>query len=172
MGKYLDILRRVEAQRGHYDRNDIDDQRPYLAGGSADFGRLSRFCRRAPPFSQTFEALERRCPNRIDNICDWGRAVEDGRRFLNRWSERAAALGWTAQDLFGLSRVPDKPAPNYRRLSGYDETGLIWLLHGRPVVALTDTAAAIEKSTGAVTIYRRHNKPALGPLGDSLGDFK
>jgi hypothetical protein len=115
MGKYLDILRRVEAQRGHYDRNDIDDQRPYLAGRSADFGRLGRFCRRASPFSQALEALESRCPDRID-ICDWGQAVDDGRRFLSRWSERAAALGWTARDLFGLLRVPDKPAPNYRRL--------------------------------------------------------
>jgi hypothetical protein len=24
-------------------------------------------------------------------------------------------------------------------------------------------------ATGAVTIYRRHNKPALGPVGDSAG---
>jgi hypothetical protein len=30
-------------------------------------------------------------------------------------------LGWTAQDLFGLPPVPEKPAPNYRRLSRYDE---------------------------------------------------
>jgi hypothetical protein len=169
MGKYLDILRRVEAQRSHYDRNDIDDQRPHVAVRSTDFGRLGRFCRRAPPFSQAFEALEHRCPARID-IIDWRQAVEDGRRFLSRWSDRAVALGWTARDLFGLSPVPDKPAPSYRRLSRYDETGLIWLLHGRPVVALTDTTAAIENSTGAVTIYRRHNKPALGPLGDSLED--
>jgi len=25
--------------------------------------------------------------------------------------------------------------------------------------------------TGAITVYRRHNKPALGPLGDSLDDL-
>jgi hypothetical protein len=24
----------------------------------------------------------------------------------------------------------------------------------------------------AITVYRRHNKPALGPLGDSLDDFE
>jgi hypothetical protein len=53
--------------------------------------------------------------------------------------------------------------PSYRRLSRYDQTGLIWLLQGRPVVALTEAAAAIQSSTGAITIYRRHNKPALGP---------
>jgi hypothetical protein len=86
--------------------------------------------------------------------------------------EQTASLGWTARDLFGLPRIPEKPAPNYRRLSRYDETGLIWLLRGRPVVALSDTTAAIEQTTGAITIYRKNNKPALGPVGDSLDDFE
>ena len=36
------------------------------------------------------------------------------------------------------------------------------------MVALTEATAAIQSSTGALTIYRRHNKPALGPVGDSL----
>jgi hypothetical protein len=48
---------------------------------------------------------------------------------------------------------------------------LIWLLQGRPVVALTDSVAAIENPTGAITIFRRFNKPALGPTDDSLDDF-
>ena len=34
-------------------------------------------------------------------------------------------------------------------------------LQGRPVVALTEVTAAIQSSTGAITTYRRHNKPAL-----------
>jgi hypothetical protein len=63
-------------------------------------------------------------------------------------------------------------APNCRRLSRYDETGLIWLLKGRPVVALTEATAAIENPTGAITIYRKNNKPALGPVGDSLDDLE
>jgi hypothetical protein len=75
--------------------------------------------------------LERRCPDHIDPA-DWQQAVEDSRRFLVQWADRAAALGWTAGDLLGLSSVPEKPAPTYRRLSRYDETGLIWLLQGRP----------------------------------------
>jgi hypothetical protein len=41
----------------------------------------------------------------------------------------------------------------------------------RPVLALTASTAAIEGPTGTVTVYRRHNKPALGPLGDSLDDL-
>ena len=39
------------------------------------------------------------------------------------------------------------------------------------MVALTESTAAIKMATGAVLTYRRHNKPAYGPLGDSLDDF-
>jgi hypothetical protein len=154
MGRYLDILKRAESAR--YDINDINDQR----GGFCRFGRLCR----------TLEALESRCPSYIPSE-HWQQAVEDGRRFLTQWGNQAAALGWTARDLFGLASLPDNRHPSYRRLSRYDETGLIWLLRGRQVLALTEGIAAIESPTGAVTVYRRHNKPALGPLGDSLDNF-
>jgi hypothetical protein len=45
------------------------------------------------------------------------------------------------------------------------------LLQGRPVVALTKATAAIMNPTSNVTIYRKNNKPALGPMGDSLDDL-
>jgi hypothetical protein len=49
---------------------------------------------------------------------------------------------------------------------------LIWLLEGKEVIALTSDSATIRNSlTGNVTVYRKDNKPALGPLGDSLDDF-
>jgi hypothetical protein len=51
---------------------------------------------------------------------------------------------------------------------GYDEIGLIWLLDGQEVVALTDATAAIKNAIGNVTIYRRHNKPALGAVVQSI----
>ena len=111
--------------------------------------------------------LETRCPELVP-VDRRRAAVDDGRRFLARWGEQAEALGWTARDLFGLHLPPATPHPSYSRLSRYDETGLIWFLQGRPVVALTEATAAIQSSTGALTIYRRHNKPALGPVGDSL----
>jgi hypothetical protein len=57
---------------------------------------------------------------------------------------------WTARDLFGLQTPPAKPHPSYSRLSRYDETGLIWLLQGRLVVALTETTAAIQNPMLAV----------------------
>jgi hypothetical protein len=102
----------------------------------------------------------------------WRQAVDDGRAFLQQWAERAAQLGWTSADLFGLHTPPDKPHPSYDRLSRYDETGLIWLLQGRPVVGLTALTAAIQNPSESITCYRKHNKPATGPLGDTLEDFK
>jgi hypothetical protein len=125
---------------------------------------LGRLCR-------TFEQLASRCPNHVQ-ADRWEAAVEDGRRFLTQWGTQADALGWTARDLFGLAPVPDQPRPSYRRLSRYDETGLIWLLRGRPVLVLTESTATIESPIGTVTVYRRYNKPALGPVSDSLDDLK
>jgi hypothetical protein len=183
---YLEKLRALEKSKtGHphqlpklpkpgFDSYDSDQGYPVLENAfepqgrdisdkSPTFGRLYRSCR-------TFSELERRCPDHIDRR-DWQQAVTDGRAFLARWGEQAEALGWTARDLFGLGPVPEDPAPSYRRLSRYDLTGLVWLLRGSTVVALTDTTAAIQHATGNVTIYRKHNKPALGPLGDSLDDL-
>jgi hypothetical protein len=167
MGKYLDIL----ARAGDCDKSDKSDQSPSTAmpiGQQAalqtPFGRLNRFCR-------AYSSLEARCPDLVP-VDRWQSAVEDGRRFLARWGDQAEALGWTSRDLFGLHRSPPDPHPSYSRLSRYDETGLVWLLQGREVVALTEATAAIQSPTGAVTVYRRFNKPALGPLGDSLDDLR
>jgi hypothetical protein len=114
--------------------------------------------------------LERRCPNFIETG-RWQQCVTDAQRFLAAWGDQAAALGWTAEELFGLHPVPARPAPSYCRLSRYDCTGLLWLLQGRAVVALTATTAAIGTPSGGTVIYRKHRKSALGPLGDSLDDF-
>jgi hypothetical protein len=43
---------------------------------------------------------------------------------------------------------------------------LIWLLHGRPVIALTQTAATILAPSGTSLIYRRHRT-----LGDDIDDI-
>jgi hypothetical protein len=126
---------------------------------------------KADPYARVLVTLEIRCPDHIEPG-RWHQAVEDGRRFLAKWGEHAEALGWTPRDLFGLHTPPAQPHPSYSRLSRYDQTGLIWLLQGRPVVALTAVTAAIQNLAGTITIYRRHNKPALGPVGDSLDDFK
>ena len=136
---------------------------------------VSRLSRPPQPLSRpSIAAFSPRCTSGAPS---WSRkaagssAVADADVFLWQWGEQAEALGWTARDLFGLHRPPEKPHPSYRRLSRYDETGLIWLLRGRPVVALTADTAAIQSAAGNVTVYRRHHKPALGPVGDSLDDL-
>ena len=98
-----------------------------------------------------------------------GRSSNKGAR-----TERAMRLllghGLPVRDLFGRPDVLDRAGPKYQRLSRYDQIGLVWLLQGRRVVELTKDKAVIETPTGTVS-YRRYNKPALGPLGDSLDDF-
>ncbi len=88
------------------------------------------------PLTSAFSAIERECSDLV-SAADWQRAVDHGRLFIVQWGERAEALGWTAQDLFGLHDPPEQHGPNYRRLSRYE------LLHGWPVVALTADRAVI-----------------------------
>jgi hypothetical protein len=128
--------------------------------------------REAGRYKRTFAHLQLRPPAHIPED-RWQQAVEDGRAFLHQWGEQAERLGWDSRDLFGLHAPPAQPHPSYRRLSRYDQTGLCWLLGGREVLALTEATATIRNSeTGATTTYRCFNKPALGPLGDSLDDLE
>lgn len=110
-------------------------------------------------------ALRSECPAHIEPN-HWHQVIRDADSFLGKWGAKAHALGWTACELFGLHAGPARPAPNY----SHDETGLIWLLQGRPVVAMTEETATVQGASGHL-VYRKHNKPALGPLGDSLDDM-
>jgi hypothetical protein len=169
---YLERLRAVKSEKGPPPRTDETDETPTEVGSVGFVSqRGTPFSEILHPFGRVLEVLESGCPNLVP-VARWQLAVEDARRFLVRWGEQAEAFGWTARDLFGLHTSPAKPHPSYTRLSRYDETGLIWLLQGREVVALTEATAAIQNPTGAITIYRRHNKPALGPVGDSLDDLE
>jgi hypothetical protein len=122
-------------------------------------------------YRRTFAHLQLQPPALVD-VARWQRCVRDGSKFLARWGEQAESLGWSSADLFGLHMPPAKPHPSYNRLSRYDCTGLVWLLEGREVLALTaDTASVRNPKTGTVTVFRKNNRPALGPLGDSLDDL-
>jgi len=121
----------------------------------------------AQRYRRTFAHLQLKPPALVP-LERWRQCLKDGSRFLAKWGEQAEALGWTSADLFGLAPVPAKPHPSFSRLSRYDLTGLLWLLQSREVVAVTEATATIKNPlTGNVTIYRKHNKLALGPLGDS-----
>lgn len=156
MGKYLDII------DGKREISEVSEKR--AAPTPAPSRRLSRFGR-------TFAELEQRCPDYVDPV-HWHQAVEDGQQFLAKWGPQAEALGWTPAEVFGLPTPPSNPHPSYDRMARYDDRGLLWLLEGRTIVAMSSSTAAIQHKTGAITSYRKHNKPGLGPLGDSLDDFK
>ena len=121
-------------------------------------------------YQNTLEALRLRCPEFVE-ADRWQQAIHDADSFIATWGEQAHSLGWTARDLFGLHPIPERPTASYQRLSRYDDTGLVWLLQGRPVMAFTADTAAIQTESGGILTYRKHNKPAFGPLGDSLDDM-
>jgi hypothetical protein len=88
----------------------------------------------------------------------WRQCVRDAERFLAEWGDTAEALGWTADDLFGLHEPPERPHPSYSRLSRYDCTGLLWALQGQRVKAMTATTATIGTVTGAILTYYRSTR--------------
>lgn len=77
----------------------------------------------------------------------WRYIVDDAAAFLNQWGVRAANLGWSIHDLFGVHPV----APAVR----FDAMGLIPLLNGDPVVALSETTATVRKVSGSIPRFRR-----------------
>jgi hypothetical protein len=130
-----------------------------IAAGICETARAEHF---AHPYASALAALRANCPAYVPED-RWRQGIADAMAFISKWGAQAQAFGWTACELFGLHPVPERPAPSYRRLSRYDETGLIWLLRSRPVVALTKTNAAIQGATAVLT-YRKINKPALALL--------
>jgi hypothetical protein len=78
----------------------------------------------------------------------WQRFVDDVGRFLDSpFCAVASALGWTAYDIFGCDR--DRP---FARI---DQEGLLWLLNGDRLIALSENTATVERRTGARQIFRR-----------------
>jgi hypothetical protein len=90
----------------------------------------------------------------------WQRFVDDLGKFLDSpFCAVAAALGWGPYDLFGCDR--DRP---FARIS---QAGLLWLLNGDRLLALTENTATIATKTGAQQTYRR--KPSE-PVACSHGN--
>jgi hypothetical protein len=87
----------------------------------------------------------------------WQQFVDDVGKFLDgAFCVVAAALGWGPFDLFGCDR--DRP---FARI---DRAGLLWLLNGDRLLALTEHTAMIETRTGARQTYRR--RPVA--IGDAV----
>jgi hypothetical protein len=172
-GLYLEKLRALKSQKGAVEAlpkltkrsPSVEVAPPTTADGvfgSFDSTQSAGHSNFPAPYSRTIAAFEAGCPDLVPAE-RWRQAVEDGRAFLARWGDQAEALGWSPRDLFGLHKPPAKPHQSYSRLSRYDEAGLIWLLEGRKVLALTAETAAIHNPSGSITTYCRHAKPAPGP---------
>jgi hypothetical protein len=124
-------------------------------------GDMVRVERDPRPYASALGALRAKCPAHVSEDC-WRQAIVDATTFVTGWGAQAQVLGWTARELFGLHPVPEQPSANYARLARLDTTGLIWLLHGRPVTALTATEAAMRCHSGATLTYCKQNKSVRG----------
>jgi hypothetical protein len=162
MGRFADLLdtpASVYALRP----NDKNDKSPHSVVSvvtsettKVPFGRFGRSVvgRKSFPYAEALDWLDARCPDYIFAE-RWRQCLIDAQRFLAAWGDKAMALGWTDDDLFGLHEPPAKPHSTYSRLSRYDALGLLWLLRGRRVVAISATTAAIENISGTVLTYRK-----------------
>jgi hypothetical protein len=77
----------------------------------------------------------------------WFAVVSAAGRFLDEWGAKAAALGWTASELFGL----DPAAPLNRR----DRRGAAFFLAEAEVLAITAEAISLRVGPSALRVYRR-----------------
>ncbi len=82
---------------------------------------------------------------------DWHTLQEDALRFVREWAGQARRLGWESADLFGAH--PTKPRVRF------DCAGLVVLLQGRPVVAITEDSAAIKTASGGSLTFRKRAAP-------------
>jgi hypothetical protein len=77
----------------------------------------------------------------------WCGLIRDAELFLSMWGSQADGLGWTSLDLFGVH--PAAPAARFSC------TGLLLLLRGGRVIAITADSAVIERQSGARLTYTR-----------------
>jgi hypothetical protein len=78
----------------------------------------------------------------------WLAFIEDCGQFLESgFAARAAALGWGSFDIFGCDR--DRP---FARI---DRAGLLWLLNGDRLIAMSENTATIEIEAGTRQTWRR-----------------
>jgi hypothetical protein len=91
----------------------------------------------------------------------WTQFLEDARAFYSSgFADQARALGWTDADLFGFDDA--------RLFAPIDSSGLVWLLSGNKLIALSARTATIETRTGERQTWRRkptepHRMPAWEP---------
>jgi hypothetical protein len=86
--------------------------------------------------------------------------LDDGGRLLDTgWAQKAAALGWSALDVFGVHPL----APNAR----FDAMGLVLLILGGDVIDIKTDRAMIRNPAGnCLTYYLRRDTAQAVALWD------
>jgi hypothetical protein len=166
MGRYLDLADqaladiRAGARPGpsvtRYDQNDINDER--------DNPATSKEGETAPEPAHEWtdgvaQLMRMSTPDAVPPKA-WAQLASDSKRFLSEWAEQAFRLGWTVHDLWGCHET--RP---YDRL---DYAGLLWLLDGHEIGAMTADAATIKFLNGRFQTYRRRLIPTDGVLAWDL----
>jgi hypothetical protein len=105
------------------------------------------------PWTESYARLRRAPRLRGWSEIDWERMLLDAGDFLTGWGTRAAELGWSELELFGVHRI----AP-YARL---DVMGLIPMLKGARVLELGPTVAIMKRGEGNVLSFYRRNDRAV-----------
>lgn len=140
----------IHRSRNFVRHGNSGNSEPAAAGGEAVAGGIPR------AWAEGFERLRAMaCPAGI-RPDRWRQAIVDAGRFLDQWGGQAAALGWSTTDVFGAH--PVKP------LERVDCAGLILLLHGDELVAITAGAARTRRRSGALLTYHRRPRPGAVPL--------
>jgi hypothetical protein len=102
------------------------------------------------------DGLDPACPPGDVPKSRWAQFIADARAFrASGFADQARALGWTEVDLFGCD--------DQRPFARIDCMGLVWLLKGDRIVALTAETAVIETKDGARLTYRRAIGPSRNP---------
>jgi hypothetical protein len=96
------------------------------------------------------EALARLDPDKPPHdvpLARWQQFIDDCGRFLDQgWVNRAEAFGWGPLELFGCDR--ERPLAR-------DQMGLLWIVRGGKLVALTAHTVTIDTLTGSLQTYSR-----------------
>lgn len=161
---YLDRLKALESQT-HLHEAPPKPPKPPFAGFEGSPGRgdceklasLSDFEERAAivqegasvprEWAEGFATLEARPVPRGVDAAQWLAMMNAAGRFLDEWGAKAAALGWTAGELFALD--PDSP------MGRLDRRGAGFFLARRQVVAITATEITVKTGEAIQRVRRR-----------------
>jgi hypothetical protein len=131
-------------------QNEADvTERAYWAELEEERAAIIEFDGRTPrAWAEALARLDPANPPADVPLARWQQFIDDCGRFLDLgWANRAEALGWGPLHLFGCDRE--------RPLARYDHMGLLWILQGRKLVALTPDSAKIDTLTGSLQSYSR-----------------